>query len=169
MSVTVRTLATAACLPIIFLGCGDSTGPARLAREYRLIEAAGMPVPAVLQLQGDPGGTLNGFRLIGRSIEFGLGNAMTYAEAHDAVTITNGGADTVVMAWSCSRTTGTVSREGRLVILHFGMEGVPGARADTLLLEGRQLVDSISIDGVRSPIRYSPGRTSPGICADLPE
>ena len=163
-----RMLATVALIPITVLGCGDSTGPARLAREYRLIEAAGKPVPAVLQLQGDPGGVLNGFRLLGRSIEFGLGNTMIFAEAHDAVTITNGGADTVVTTWSCSRSTGTVSREGRLVILHFGMEGVPGARADTLVLEGRQLVDSISIDGLRSPLRYSPGQTSPAICTDLP-
>ena len=149
------------------LGCSDSTGPDLLLRQYTLVEAAGKPVPAVIQLQGDPGGIQSGYRVLGRSIEFLSGSRAIYAEANDAVTITNGGEDTVVNAMSCSRSTATVTRRGNLVFLHFGPPGM--GWTDTLRLESRQLVDSVSVDvGVRLPIRYSPGVPDSPICEDLP-
>ena len=148
------------------LGCGDSTGPRRLAPSYTLIEAAGKPVPAVIQLVGDPAGVQNGYQLVGRSLEFRSGNRVTFAEASASVAISNGGADTVVSVFSCSRTTGTVRRDGNLIFLQFGPPGL--GWADTLRLESRHLVDSVAVDvGVRAPIRYAPGEPDSPICPDL--
>ncbi len=150
-----------------FLGCGDSTGPRALAASYTLVEAAGKPVPAVLHLAGEPGGIQNGYQLLGRSIEFQSGARAIFSEASASVTITNGGADTVVSTHSCSRSTATVTRRGNFVYLQFGPPGV--GRVDTLKVESRQLVDSIGVrEGVRAPIRYSPGEPDSPICPDLP-
>lgn len=150
---------------IAVLGCGDSTGPARLAPVYKLVDVAGMPVPAIVHLSGDPEGLRNGVRLVGRFIEFGPQNQVLYGEADQAITIANGGADTLINIASCFRTVGTFTRQGNLVILQFGAPSMPGARFDTLRLEGRQLVDSIPTDvGTRAPIRYSPGEPAAPIC-----
>lgn len=149
------------------IGCSDSTGPGLLLRKYTLVEAAGKPVPAIIQLHGDPGGVQHGFRVLGRSIEFLSGDRVIYAEASDGVTITNAGADTMVTVMSCSRSTATVTRRGNLIFLNFGPPGM--GWVDTLRLESRQLVDSVSVGiGVRAPIRYSPGEPDSPICADLP-
>ena len=159
-------LAIAAGL-VAAVGCGDSTGPALLLPRYTLVEAAGKPVPAIIQMVGDPGGIQNGYQLVGRSIEFSAGSRVLYAEASASVTVANGGADTVVSIFSCSRSTGTVTRKGNIIFLQFGPAGI--GWTDTLRLEARQLVDSVPVDvGVRAPIRYSPGEPDSPICADLP-
>lgn len=166
----VRARRNGSAIAVVFaaaLGCGDSTGPGLLAPEYTLVEAAGKPVPAVIQLQGDPGGVQNGLRVVARSIEFLSGNRVIYAEASDAVTITNDGADTVTSVWSCSRSMGTVTRRGSLVYLQFGAPGL--GWVDTLRVESLQLVDSVPVaTGVRAAIRYSPGEPDEPICPDLP-
>ena len=157
---------SAVAVGFLALGCSDATGPGLLAPNYTLVEAAGKPVPAIVQLVGEPGGIQNGYQVVGRSIEFRSGSRVTYAEASASVTITNNGADTLVNIFSCSRSAGTVTRKGNTIYLHFGPPGI--GWTDTLRLESRQLVDSVAVGvGVRAPIRYSPGEPASPICPDL--